>query len=829
MKIHKLFWMILSLSLWGSWLYPAVNQAEKALADSIQSVSDAKIFPLVERFHRLYVASNPKAALRQNQRALQIAKATKDELQTAIILHRIAICQNYLKNSKSALDYDQQSLQLCRKLNYPLGMAKALTSIGRHYFQAENLPTASRYLTEAYTAARISKDQIAIINVLDLLAIIAREKGDRANDIHYNLEAYQLSIQQNESSDVAYFGINLGLAYHNNSQYDKALEYFEASRKVLEKKHDQTSLSKVYNNMGNSFVKLGDYKQGLQCYLKSLELKENNSSPQEISIALVNLGSIYLKLEQYPKALEHYIAALKIKQETKDKKGMASIYSSMGVVYRKLGQDTAALNSYQLALKLYRQDEDNIRLAQTLNNIGVLYSEQGNPAKALSLYAQSLQLKGIKSDDSARISSYLNIADIYLTKQPDLAKAKVALDMVKDLPSFHQLPDLRVKLYSLLSTWHEQKGDYPASLHYYKEFKALQDSIYTNLNSRSLAELDVKYELSSKEKQIGMLRKNAELNQQILSKSRLLRNYLVIIILLVVILAVFIFSRYRSLQRYNRLIMENDAELQKLNQSLEQRVESEVAIRRQQEQQAFHQARLAALGELAAGIAHELNQPLHSLAFTLDNILLYLKEEQADPEYLNQKLDYLFDDISRMRNAIDHIRHFARQKTDLPDALFSVNESIRQTISLVQKQFEKQGISIETALQEDLPGIVGNPFKLEQVMLNLLSNSRDALLENMKTEAAASPRICVNSHLQDGLLIISCLDNGCGMSESVQEHAFQSFYTTKDKNQGTGLGLTISKGIIQDLGGDIRLESTVHKGSKVTISLPVALDEAHCE
>lgn len=823
MKWIKHIWIWGLIVLSPVFLYGTGDARQKALEDSIRTMADSRVFSMAIRYHGWYNYTDPKAALDVNERALKIAIKENNAEQQAGFRHRIALCLYSLKQDAKALEYDLQSLQQSRELKLSQGITKALTSIGKCYLKQKELPQATKYLNEAYTAAVLNKETVYINNALEQLADLASAKGDKLSAIKYNQEAYQLSVQQNAATDIAYFGINLGIAYNDNGDYEKALEIWEAMRLILEKRKDQAALSKVYNNMGNAYVKLGNYEKSLSCYLKSLELKESSSTPQDVSLALVNLGSLYLTLEQYPKALEHYTSALQIKKQLKDEIGMASVYSSMGVAYRRLGQRDKALESYHQSVEIYRKSSDSMRLSQTLNNMGVLYSEKGETAQAMDYFNQSLQLKGIQSDETAMLSSYLNIIDLYLNRQVDLPRAAMYLRKVEAMPSGQLIPEMRVKLLSLQSSYYEQNKDYATAIRYYKQYSALQDSLYANRNSRHLAELDVKYELSSKEKQILLLRKNAELNRKTSLQAGQLRNSLIIIILLVVILAVILFGRYRALKRFNQVIMKNDVELQKLNQSLEHRVESEIAIRRQHEQKAFQQARLAALGELAAGIAHELNQPLHSLAFALDNILLYLKEDKAEPEYLNQKLDYLFEDISRMRNAIDHIRQFAKTKSDTVDELFYVNDSILQTVGLVQKQYAKLGIRIETDLATALPAVKGNPYKLEQVMLNLLSNSRDATLAK-PPELSDSPcmSISLSSALIDNKLVIRCADHGIGMPEELREKAFQSFFSTKDPEHGTGLGLTISQGIVHDMQGEITLESIPGAGTTVSVTLPVA-------
>ncbi len=790
---------------------------EKALVDSIRGAEGARLIELSEKYHKQYLRVNPKQALELNNHALKVARQSGDKDNEAAFLHRIAMCYYQLNQDEKGIKSDMASLNIFRQKANNAGLARCFTSMANAYLRKNDLAKADSYLQQAYSYAQKSKDQKLIIDALDIWAICAGKQNNTRNAIKRFAEAYRLSKISNDSFDMAYFATNLGISYQAIDNYPTSLEYFEISRGLMEQLKDNTSLAKIYNNMGTSHLQMGNYEQSLNCYLKSLELKEQNSSPNDIAMVLVNLGSLYLRLEQYEKAIQHYTKVIELKKISADAIGVASAYSSLGVAYRQLGKYQQSLSCYLEAMKLYKKTSDERRLAQTQNNLGVLYSKLGEIDKALSYYNLALKTHTKNADKSSQASVYLNLSDIYLTKRNNIALAKQYLEQAKNLTVGINQPDLRVKLLQQLSLYHEIVKDYPLALRYYKELGALQDSINANRYSKSLAAQENKYELESKEKQIEILRQNIELNKQIVQKSKLLRNYLMIIIALAMITALVLWWRYLSLRKINRLVMENDAKLQAMNQSLEQRVEQEIEIRRLHEQKAFQQARLASLGELAAGIAHELNQPLHSLAFTLDNMLLYLNSNEADPKYLNSKLDYLFDDISRMRKSIDHIRHFSRQKSDIPDEDFDVNEAVMQTISLIRKQYTKQGVEIITQLEPALPHLFGNPFKLEQVLLNLLSNARDAVTDMDKSRRKVELSTFV---AKDNVMII-CKDFGKGMNEETREKAFNSFFTTKDMNRGTGLGLTISKGIVEDMGGSIHIESEAEVGTNVSISLPV--------
>lgn len=790
---------------------------EKALLDSIYTADGAQLINLAERYHKQYLRVNPKKALEINLKALKTAKRISDRNSEAANLHRIAMCYYQLNKDDKGMSYDTKGIGIFRQTANKAGLARCYNSLASYYLRKNDIANSSSFAQQGYGFAKESKEPKLVVDALDVLAVCAGKQNMTNIAIEKYEEAFRISRESKDEFDIAYFATNLGISYQAIAQYPKSLEYFEVSRNLMEKLKDKASLAKVYNNMGTSHLQMGNYEQSLNCYLKALELKENNSA-EDIAKVLVNLGSLYLRLEQYPKAIEHYNKVIEIKKQTPDQVGVASAYSSLGVAYRQLGKYKQSLSCYLEAMKLYKVSSDEKRLAQTQNNLGVLYSKMGEIDKALSYYNMALGTHIRNNDAASQASVYLNLSDVYLTKRIDKTLADKYLERAKKLSQGINQLELRLKLLQQLSIYNELVHNYPLALQYHKEFSALQDSINANRHSKTLAAQETRYELESKEKQIEILRQNIELNKQIVTKSKLLRNYLIIIIALSLLTALVLWGRYRSLRKLNRLVMENDIKLQALNQSLEQRVEKEIEIRRQHEQIAFQQARLASLGELAAGIAHELNQPLHSLAFTLDNILLYLNSNEADPSYLNSKMDFLFDDITRMRKSIDHIRHFSRQKSDIPDEDYDVNEAIMQTVSLVQKQYAKQGVELVTKLHTPLPHLFGNPFKLEQVLLNLLSNARDAVID----VDCRHKSLELSTSMQDERLIVCVKDSGKGMDRETREKAFNSFFTTKDMNQGTGLGLTICKGVIEDMGGSIQIESEPGVGTIVSISLPLS-------
>lgn len=233
------------------------------------------------------------------------------------------------------------------------------------------------------------------------------------------------------------------------------------------------------------------------------------------------------------------------------------------------------------------------------------------------------------------------------------------------------------------------------------------------------------------------------------------------------------------------------------------------------ESQLVQSEKLAAIGKLAAGVAHELNSPLTAI---LGNAQLLLREFPPDHEK-----HVLIEDIRqcgvRSKNIILNLLSFARQK-QLDGEAVSINEVVNRAVRLVGHQIRQEQIALECRQEPDLPEVTGSSQQLEQVLINLLVNAKDALegMTEGKRITITNGR-CVRNGEEH--LFIAVEDNGCGMGPEQLSQIFTPFFTTKDVGKGTGLGLAVSLGIVQTHGGTIECESRPGAGSKFTVLLPV--------
>jgi PAS domain S-box-containing protein len=259
-------------------------------------------------------------------------------------------------------------------------------------------------------------------------------------------------------------------------------------------------------------------------------------------------------------------------------------------------------------------------------------------------------------------------------------------------------------------------------------------------------------------------------------------------------------------------------ELDKSNNELTKKLE-ELSIK---QQIVLQKSRLESLGELSAGLAHEINQPLSIISLAMENVNYKLTQKAATEEYLSRKFSIISQNINKIRELIDHVRTFSRDQGTIMFEQVEVNQVINNALSMINSQLRNHHIHVSTELADISGYTLGNPSRLEQVIMNLLSNSRDALEEKeMKIGFRDQQmKISIKTTINDEKIIIRVWDNGIGISPDNIQKIFNPFFTTKSSGQGTGLGLPIVYGIIREMKGEISARSEVGSFTEISIILP---------
>jgi C4-dicarboxylate-specific signal transduction histidine kinase len=249
-------------------------------------------------------------------------------------------------------------------------------------------------------------------------------------------------------------------------------------------------------------------------------------------------------------------------------------------------------------------------------------------------------------------------------------------------------------------------------------------------------------------------------------------------------------------------LRETTAEMQRREQEL-----------REKQEQLVQAGKLATLGELTTGVAHELNNPLNNIGLFVGNAIDLLEMGAGDKEQIVGELRRVMQQVHKATEIISHLRMFGRAAPASREPI-SLRQVIDQALSLMQEQLRLREIEVTVDLDPEEAVVVGNPIQLEQVFINLLTNARDAMAKSRRKE------IRISALVRSAAVDIEFADTGHGIPPGLELRIFDPFFTTKEVGKGTGLGLSITYGIVKEHGGTISVVSRPDEGATFLIRLP---------
>ncbi len=253
-------------------------------------------------------------------------------------------------------------------------------------------------------------------------------------------------------------------------------------------------------------------------------------------------------------------------------------------------------------------------------------------------------------------------------------------------------------------------------------------------------------------------------------------------------------------------------DLRETTQEMERR-EQEL---REKQEQLVQAGKLATLGELTTGVAHELNNPLNNIGLFVGNVLDRVRIDRFDKDATMRDLENAMEQVRKATAIISHLRTFGRAAPVTLEPV-DVDEVIERSLLLMQEQLRLRAIDVELDLCADELVVLGNAIQLEQVFINLLTNARDALAESH------GKTIRIGTSREGDWTKIRFGDTGPGIPRELEQRIFDPFFTTKEVGTGTGLGLSITYSIVKEHGGEISVEPRRGRGASFLIELPLLI------
>jgi Signal transduction histidine kinase regulating C4-dicarboxylate transport system len=650
------------------------------------------------------------------------------------------------------------------------------------------------------------------------------------NGIRYLQRALTLYEKFDRYEDVGKVNLVLGAIYSDEKNFDLSHSYIDSAIVAYQQGEKSIGLLKSYLQMASLTLEFGrlreSSKYGQLAY--NLAIWFHNRHHPGGSEFLVKAGITYADgqqgLKDYKIAKETLQYVYGIAKEQRDTAGMVSLLIHRSNILFAQQNYTLAGELLDTAYILAKQARNVKELAHVYASQGDIYFVKKNYTKALDCYEHASELFLKTKSHRELVNTYV-LSSRIMSAEGNTKRALQLLTHALEISKKNNLNQTVSEIYLSLSLVYEREGKFFQALEFHKLWSELRDSIYSEESGDKLARLQMLYEISQKDQENKILRQNSEIQRLQIASSQFQRLYLTLAISAVVFLFFILFIRYRTKMKEVKQQRENEQRITELNKNLERRLVEELRKQEKQQELLAQKSKLESLGTLAAGIAHEINQPLGGISMGLDNIQFKLLEGHLSNDYLNKKIDSLFKHVDRIKKIIEHTRTFSRSQRQVLFGKINVNEVVNNALLMIAAQMEEHGIDLEVALGKIDGFVLGDAYRIEQVVLNLLSNAIHAVEERERERVGDEQykkRIKIQTYMETAVAVLVVWDNGVGIPHESLDKIFDPFFTTKKEDKGTGLGLSITYGIVKDTLGELKVESKQNEFTRMQVILPIS-------
>jgi two-component system, NtrC family, sensor kinase len=592
--------------------------------------------------------------------------------------------------------------------------------------------------------------------------------------------------------------------------------------------HNDEYLAGGYLQKGNKQMLLGNNDKALEAYFKSAEAAKKNGVIEEEGSAYGAIADVYSSSRNHPEAMIYYNKAIAILRPFGSSTRLASAILNAGDEYRMNKTFDSALIYFGEAKKMFENVQYRTGEAYSFGNIGMVYAALGkNMLAEKNINIAIPILEELKNYDP--VSDYLlSMCDIYLENRDKNTALNYASRSFQIAKQQHLKERVRNASFEL-SNIYDSLNDPENALSYYKIFITYRDSIDNLKSVRKMGELSKTFEVSQKQAEVNLLNRQKKLQRALLFAA-------LIILVIIITLLMILIKNNRQKQKAFMLLTKAKAITE------EQRDQTNKALEKLKRTQAhlIQSEKMASLGELTAGIAHEIQNPLNfvnNFSEVNAELITELREEnkKGNPDAVQAISEEIFKNEEKIshhgkradaivKGMLQHSRSGSTEKTQT-----NINALVGEYFRLAYHGLRAKDKSFIADMHTDFDPEVGElnivPQEIGRVILNLANNAFYAVSARA-SEAPADfrPTVSVSTKKTDTQVLISVKDNGTGMLDAVKEKIFQPFFTTKAPGFGTGLGLSLSYDIMKAHGGELKVESEKDKGSEFIMLLPADND-----
>ena len=636
-----------------------------------------------------------------------------------------------------------------------------------------NMPDSSRItmlisLSKKYQYSNINRSRELAENALKIA---------EAKNIHrQKIRAYQ----------------NLGTLYAVSGDYSTALRYDNLALQSSIDNRDSSNLSIDYNNVASDYYDLGEYDEAYFYFTQSYKIARSRDDSLRMAIALHNVGRVFKELGQYDRALEHLHLSMDMSRKIDDVEGIPYSLDEIGDVMIRKGDYDSAVKTLLRSLDLTRKQKVHVLEPQTLSKLATVQLHEGNYNNALAYYDTTFLLH-------ERTGNEFGIAEVELGRgrafieQGKYDQAMQSINRSLTLAKQSNARTLEIRGYLALSGLYELKKDFRNSLAYFKQFKQLEDSLFSQDMQEKLLRDQIRFETEEKDTEIAALNEERNLKDDTIKKQEFVRNILVVVMALSVILLATVYRSGQRRRQINTLLLRHQQEMETRSEELE---------RLNQVKDKFFSI-----------ISHDLRSPINALAGLLD----LLDKGAVKPEELSRHIHELKSRFNHTRTLLNNLLDWTllqMDKLNLQPTRIDLGKMVDENILLLGSVPNKQ-----IRLYNHVP---------PNTICFADSNTVNLVLRNLMTNAIKftndGGEVAIGAADHGSEWLITVTDNGVGMNDDVIKILFDKTapYTTRGtaNEKGTGLGLILCKEFVEKNGGRIFVESQVGKGSKFSFTLP---------
>lgn len=651
------------------------------------------------------------------------------------------------------------------------------------------------------------------------------------NALDYARKALAIAEKLKDRSKTADALSYIGVIYWQFGSFNMAFDYYLEALSIYTDVDNQIGIARSFSNLAVIFIERGFYEKALENLFKALLIYEQNNHKVGMAAVLNNIGLVYEYQKDYDLSERYHMQSLAINEEIDDQKGLSFSYNNLGLVYQGLNMPDKAGEYFYKALEIREKFNDKREIANTTGNLGYLYYLLGNNTTAKAYLLRSLELyKGVDDKSGiARIYNYLG--KLYLqTKELQAARESFnnSLSIASSIGSKPMISSNYQYLAKLMATL----GDYRQAYNFQQKHIEINDSIYSEESMRKTKELQIMYDKEQKESEIRLIRQNEQINFLSSQKDKLLRNFLVVGVILILITLFLLYNRFLMAKSSNQLLEKQKNEVYKANEKLislnqnllEQKKRFEELNNQLNSSNEKLQESERNLIEINSTkdkffsiISHDLRNPF--AAIVSFSRILKRDINNLTKEELKELALELDKSVLKINNLLENLLQWSRTQTgkiNYEPEYIAIHEIVKENLILFRNNAREKQIALIDKVDDNTP-VWADRNMTDTVIRNLLSNA-------LKYTDAGG-KIVVNSQIRDHKVFISVEDTGVGMTEESKNKIFRvdtlhSTYGTMDE-KGSGLGLLLCKEFVEKQGGEIVFTSQLNQGTTFTFSLPL--------